>query len=312
MTMSSAEAAVPSRPAPFGRVLVAMITPFLAGGDLDVEGAQRLAVHLVDAGCSGLVLSGTTGESPTTTDDEKARLLHAVLEAVGNRASVLAGVGTNDTRHTIELAQAAEKAGAHGLLVVTPYYSKPPQEGLLAHFRAVADATGLPSMLYDIPGRTASPIATETLVRLAEHDRIVAVKDAKDDLAASSWVLARTDLAYYSGTDMLNLPLLSIGSVGCVSVVGHVFAREIAELYAAYFAGDVERARALHYQLLPAYSGFFRTQGVITVKAALRMMGLPAGPVRSPLVDATLEQIGQLRRDCRDAGFAGELRELSD
>jgi 4-hydroxy-tetrahydrodipicolinate synthase len=306
---SSTQPRAGGRPAPFGQVLVAMVTPFLPGGDLDVDGAATLANHLVDAGCDGLVISGTTGESPTTSDSEKERLLHAVIEAVGDRAQVLAGVGTNDTRHSIELAQSAEKAGADGLLVVTPYYSKPPQEGLLAHFRAVADATGLPAMLYDIPGRTAAPIATDTLVRLAEHERIVAVKDAKDDLAASSWVLARTDLAYYSGTDMLNLPLLAIGGVGFVSVVGHLFAPELVALKDAYAAGDAERAALLHRQLLPAYTGFFRTQGVITVKAALRMLGLPAGPVRPPLIDATAEQAAQLRHDCRAAGFSGEFAE---
>jgi 4-hydroxy-tetrahydrodipicolinate synthase len=164
--------------APFGRVLTAMITPFKADGGLDLDGAQRLASHLVDHGNDGLVISGTTGESPTTTDDEKERLIRAVVEAVGDRAHVVAGVGPNDTRHTIELAHAAEKAGAHGLLVVTPYYSKPPQAGLLNHFRLVADATGLPNMLYDIPGRSGVPIGTDTLVRLAVHERIVAVKDA--------------------------------------------------------------------------------------------------------------------------------------
>ena len=300
--MSGMPAATTDPAAPFGRVLVAMATPFTDSGGLDLGGAARLATHLVDAGCDGLVISGTTGESPTTTDSEKEQLLRAVVDAVGDRAHVVASVGTNATAHTVELAQTAEKAGADGLLVVTPYYSKPPQEGLLAHFRTVADATGLPSMLYDIPGRTGVPISTETLVRLAEHDRIVAVKDAKDDLAASSWVLARTDLAYYSGTDMLNLPLLSVGSVGCVSVVGHVFARDLVELYDAYRAGDVARATAVHRRLLPAYAGFFRTQGVITVKAALRLLGLPAGPVRPPLVDATDAQVEQLRADLAAAG----------
>src|SRR5207342_274150 len=171
---------------PFGAVLTAMVTPFDRDGGLDLDAAQRLAGHLVDAGNDGLVISGTTGESPTTTDEEKDALLRAVLEAVVGRARVVAGVGSNDTQHTLELTRAAEKAGTHGVLVVTPYYNKPPQSGLLAHFTAVADATGLPVILYDIPGRTGVPIATETLVQLAEHDRIVAVKDAKGDLGASS------------------------------------------------------------------------------------------------------------------------------
>lgn len=291
------------RPAPFGRVLTAMVTPFTADGALDLDGAARLATYLVDHGNDGLVISGTTGESPTTTDDEKERLLRAVLDAVGDRATVVAGVGTNDTRHTIELAQRAEKAGAHGLLVVTPYYSKPPQAGLLAHFRQVADATGLPVMLYDIPGRTGTAIEPETMVRLAEHERIVAVKDAKGDFEASSWVLARTDLAYYSGDDKNTLPLLAIGAVGVVGVPTHVFGTQTGAMIAAYLRGDVDGALALHRQLLPVFTGFFRTQGVILAKAALRLAGLPGGPVRPPLVDATAEQVARLREDMAAAGF---------
>jgi 4-hydroxy-tetrahydrodipicolinate synthase len=203
---------------PFGRVLTAMVTPFTADGALDLAGAQQLAAHLVDAGNDGLVVNGTTGESPTTSDAEKDRLVRAVLEAVGDRAHVVAGIGTNDTRHSVELARAAERAGAHGLLAVTPYYNKPPQEGLLRHFTAIADATELPVMLYDIPGRSGVPIDTETIVRLAEHPRIVANKDAKGDLGRASWAIARSGLPWYSGDDMLNLPLLSVGACGFVSV----------------------------------------------------------------------------------------------
>ena len=290
---------------PFGRVLTAMITPFTRDGALDVAGAQRLATFLVDEGGNdGLVINGTTGESPTTTDDEKERLLRAVVEAVGDRASVVAGVGTNDTAHTLHLAQSAEKAGASALLVVTPYYNRPPQAGLLAHFRAVADATGLPSMLYDIPARTGTPIETETLIRLAEHPRIVAVKDAKGDLEASAWVMARTDLAFYSGDDKLTLPLLSVGGVGVVGVPTHLVGARTAEMIAAYEAGDVAGALRHHRSLLAVFSGFFRTQGVILTKAALRLAGLPGGPVRPPLVDATEEQVAQLRTDLAAAGVA--------
>ena len=290
--------------APFGRVLTAMVTPFTAAGDLDEEGAARLAEWLVDRGNDGLVIGGTTGESPTTSDGEKERAVRAVVEAVGGRASVVAGAGTNDTAHTIELARSMEKAGAQALLVVTPYYNKPPQEGLYRHFTAVADATGLPVMIYDIPGRTGVAVAGETLVRLAEHSRIVAVKDAKDDLQATSWVLARAPLAYYSGTDALNLPLLSIGSVGAVSVVGHVASPQLAEMYSAYAAGDVARAAKLHLQLMPVYEGMFRTQGAILSKAALQLFGQPAGPVRPPLVDATPEQIEVLKADLAAAGIS--------
>ena len=294
-----------TRPAsPFGTVLTAMVTPFTADGALDLDGAATLATHLVDLGNDGLVVNGTTGEAPTTTDDEKERLVRAVVEAVGDRAKVVAGAGTNDTAHTCELARQAEKAGAHALLVVTPYYSKPPQAGLQRHFEAVADATGLPAMLYDIPARSGTPIETETLLRLAEHDRIVAVKDAKDDLAAASHVLANSDLAFYSGTDVLNLPLLSIGASGFVSVVGHLFADRLQALAAAFFTGDVAEAARLHHGLLPAYEGFFRTQGVITTKAALAMQGLPAGPTRPPLCDATDDERFQLRKDLAAAGVA--------
>lgn len=283
---------------PFGRVLTAMVTPFTSDGSLDRAGAVELATHLVgEGGNDGLVLSGTTGESPTTSDAEKEQLLRAVVEAVGDRATVIAGVGTNDTAHSIELARAAEAAGAHGLLLVSPYYSKPPQAGLVQHVRAVADATALPILLYDIPGRTGVAFETETLVRLAEHERVVGVKDAKGDLAAASWVLARSDLAYYSGEDMLNLPLLSIGAVGFVSVVGHLVGERLRELLDAYESGDVRGAVEGHRSLLPVYTGIFRTQGAILIKAALRLLGLPAGPMRLPLVDATEEQIGVLRAD---------------
>lgn len=280
-----------------------MVTPFTGSGELDIEGAVALASHLIDeAGNDGLVLSGTTGESPTTTDREKADLLRAVVDAVGDRATVLTGVGTNDTRHSLDLARAAEAGGADGLLVVSPYYSKPPQAGLLRHVRDIADATGLPVMVYDIPGRTGVAFDTETLCRLAEHDRIVAVKDAKGDLAAASAVMARTDLAYYSGEDVLNLPLLSIGAVGFVSVVGHLVGARLREMLEAYEHGDVHGALEIHRSLLPVYAGVFRTQGVILTKAALGLLGLPSGPTRLPLVDATDEQIAVLRDDLAAGG----------
>ncbi|MDX3233469.1 4-hydroxy-tetrahydrodipicolinate synthase [Streptomyces sp. ME19-01-6] len=287
---------------PFGRMLTAMVTPFTADGALDLDGAQRLAVHLVDAGNDGLVVNGTTGESPTTSDAEKAQLVRAVVEAVGDRAHVVAGAGTNDTRHSVELARAAEQAGAHGLLAVTPYYSKPPQEGLLRHFTAIADATELPVMLYDIPGRSGVPISTETIVRLAEHPRIVANKDAKGDLGRASWAIARSRLAWYSGDDMLNLPLLSVGAVGFVSVVGHLVTPELRALLEAHLSGDVAKATEIHQKLLPVFTGMFRTQGVITTKAALALQGLPAGPLRLPLVELSAEETGQLKRDLAAGG----------
>jgi 4-hydroxy-tetrahydrodipicolinate synthase len=284
-------------------LITAMVTPFHHDGSLDLDGAARLATHLVDEQeHDGLVIYGTTGESPTTTDAEKEAVLRTVIEAVGDRATVIAGVGTNDTRHTIELAHAAEKAGADALLVVTPYYNKPPQAGLLHHFRAVADSCGLPLMVYDIPGRSGVPVETETLCRLAEHERIVAVKDAKGDLGETAWVLKRTDLAYYSGEDKLTLPLLSVGAVGVVGVPTHVFGPQTRQMILAYESGDVAGALALHQRLLPAFCGFFRSQGVILTKAALTLLGLPAGPVRPPLVNANAAEVGRLREDCAEAG----------
>jgi 4-hydroxy-tetrahydrodipicolinate synthase len=285
--------------APFGRMLTAMITPMTPDGGVDYAGAARLASYLVgDMRNDGLVISGTTGEAPTTTDEEKERLLRAVIEAVGDRATVVAGVGTYDTAHTCEAARQAERAGADGLLVVTPYYNKPPQAGLVAHFTKVADSTGLPVILYDIPGRTGTPIATESLIQLSAHPRIVAVKDAKADLGAGSQVMLATDLVFYSGEDMLNLPWLSVGAAGFISVVGHVVGDRLHEMIDAYLAGRVSEARQIHLELLPVIIGIMtRTQGAIATKAALGLLGLPGGPVRGPLIDATPAQVDQLRTD---------------
>jgi 4-hydroxy-tetrahydrodipicolinate synthase len=289
---------------PFGRLLTAMVTPFDVSGALDLDKAAELATHLVDElGNDGLVISGTTGESPTTTDAEKSDLVRVVVDAVGDRAHVLTGVGTFDTVHTIHLAEQAAKSGAHGLLVVTPYYSRPPQAGVLAHFRAVADATGLPIAVYDIPHRTGTAIATETMLQMAEHDRIVAVKDAKGDLPASSRVIAETDLAYYSGDDAMTLPLLAIGGVGVVGTSTHFSGVGMKALIEAFERGDVAEATRLHQQLLPIFTGVFRTQGTILVKAGLRDRGLDVGPVRLPLVDATDHELSHLRQDLAAAGL---------
>ncbi len=293
-----------TRPTPFGVMLTAMITPFAEDGSQDLDGAQVLATHLVDElGHDGLVVNGTTGESATKTDREDRELVAAVVEAVGDRAWVVAGVGTNDTSHSIESAKAAEAAGAHGLMAVAPYYNRPPQAGLIAHFHAIADATELPLLTYDIPKRTGVAIETETLVRIAEHPRIVANKDAKGDLDATQWAMARTDIGWYCGDDILNLPMLALGASGLISVVGHVVGDRLKAMAEALAAGDVSQARTINAELLPVYTGMFRTQGVILTKAALRMQGLPAGGVRLPLVDATEEQEQQLRIDL--AGVRG-------
>jgi 4-hydroxy-tetrahydrodipicolinate synthase len=291
-------------PRPFGRLLTAMVTPFAPDGSLDVDGAQKLAAYLVDEQRNdALVISGTTGESPTTTDAEKETLIRAVVDAVGDRAKIVAGVGTNNTVHTVELAHSAEKAGAHGVLVVTPYYNKPPQAGVAKHFLTVADAVGLPVMVYDIPHRTGTAIATETMCRIAEHERIVAVKDAKGDFAASSWVTKRTDLAYYSGDDASTLPLLAIGGVGLVGTSTHFTGAIVKAMIDAYERGDVAAALDLHRRALPLFSGIFRAPGTILVKAGLRLRGLPGGPVRLPLVPATDAETNQLIEDAAAAGL---------
>lgn len=296
------ESTDPARP--FGRLLTAMVTPFAVDGSLDLAKAVELATYLVDEQHNdGLVINGTTGESPTTSDAEKADLVRAVVDAVGDRARIVAGVGTFDTVHTVHLAEQAEKAGAHGLLVVTPYYSKPPQAGLLLHFRTVADSTGLPVMLYDIPGRTATPIATDTLIALAEHEHIVAVKDAKSDITASARVLAETDLAFYSGNDAETLPLLAVGAVGVVGTSTHFSGMGTKAMIEAFGRGDPVGALALHRALLPIYTGIFRTQGTILVKAGLRLRGLDVGPVRPPLVDATEHEVSHLVQDLAAAGL---------
>jgi 4-hydroxy-tetrahydrodipicolinate synthase len=289
--------------APFGPMITAMITPMNPDGTVDYDGAARLADYLVtDMRNDGLVLNGTTGEAPTTTDAEKEQLLRVVLDAVGDRAKVVAGVGTYVTAHTIELARSAERAGANGLLVVTPYYSKPPQAALEAHFTSVADATALPMLIYDIPGRTGAAVATQTLVRLAAHPRIIGVKDAKDDPGATSHVLAQTDLVYYCGTDMLNLPWLALGAVGFISVVGHLVGDRLREMIDAFAAGDVTLARQIHYELVPVYDGTFRNQGAVMTKAALDLLGQPGGAVRAPLLAATDAERHQLTLDLTSGG----------
>ncbi|MFH9734317.1 4-hydroxy-tetrahydrodipicolinate synthase [Streptomyces sp. NPDC017260] len=293
-------------PPPFGRALCAMVTPFTEAGALDLDGAQRLADRLVSRGCDGLVLSGTTGESPTTTDAEKAALVTAVREAVGDRASLVAGVGTADTRHTVELALAAEKAGADGLLVVSPYYSRPPQDALEAHFLEVADACGLPLALYDIPGRTGTRIEPDTLVRLAGHPRIVAVKDCSYDLLGTQKVLSRTGLAYYAGCDEQVLALYAIGAAGYVSTVANAAPELFRAVLDAFDTGDTTRAALLQRGAIELIELMMAAgpPGTVTAKALLGALGLPAGPVRAPLrgadratTEALLAAYGRLVAD---------------
>ena len=288
-----------------GTVLTAMATPFTADGALDTETAARLAVRLVDSGCDGLVLSGTTGESPTTTDDEKIALLRAVLDAVGDRARIIAGAGSYDTAHSVHLAKACAAEGAHGLLVVTPYYSRPPQSGLVAHFSAVADATDLPVVLYDIPPRSVVPIEWDTLRTLAHHPNIVAVKDAKGDLHGAAQIMAETSLVYYSGDDALNLPWLAVGAVGFISVWGHLAAGQLRDMLTAFNSGDLATARKIAVSLGPLNAAQNRLGGVTLAKAGLHLQGFDVGDPRLPQMPATAEQLDQLTADMRAAAVLG-------
>ncbi|BBZ61267.1 4-hydroxy-tetrahydrodipicolinate synthase [Mycolicibacterium monacense DSM 44395] len=284
-----------------GTVLTAMVTPFKPDGTLDTDAAARLANHLVDSGCDGLVLSGTTGESPTTTDDEKLALLRTVLEAVGDRARVVAGAGTYDTAHSVHLAKSCAAEGAHGLLVVTPYYSRPPQAGLLAHFTAVADATDLPVVLYDIPPRSVVPIAWDTIRTLAEHPNIVAIKDAKGDLHGGGQIIAETGLAYYSGDDALNLPWLAMGAVGFISVWGHFAASQLREMLSAFNSGDIATARKISVALGPLSDAQARLGGVTMSKAGLGLLGFDVGLPRLPQIPPTPDELTALAEDMRAA-----------
>ncbi|MFJ8886422.1 4-hydroxy-tetrahydrodipicolinate synthase [Streptomyces sp. NPDC102402] len=277
---------------PFGRALCAMITPFTADGELDLDAARRHAASLVGDGCDGLVLSGTTGESPTTTDEEKTALLRAVREAVGGSVPLVAGVGSSDTRHTVRLAREAEEAGANGLLVVTPYYSRPPQAAVEAHFLRVAEATGLGLMLYDIPGRTGTRIEPATMLRLAEHPRVLAVKDCSYDLLAATKVMARTSLAYYSGCEELNLPLYALGGTGYVSTVANAAPRQMRAVLDAFDTGDTAEAARLNGLTAGLVEAMMSSglPGTVTAKALL-----DAGPVREPLQPAGREAVDGLR-----------------
>ena len=287
----------------FGRIGVAMVTPFDGDGKLDVAAGRRLAAHLVDNGIDSLILGGTTGESPTTTLDEKLTLLKAVKEEVGDRAKICAGEGTNNTATSIEMAKASAKAGADSLLVVTPYYSKPSQEGVYAHFAAIAQATDTPICLYDIPGRSGIPIATDTIRRLAELPTIQAIKDAKGNLGAATPLIQETGLAWYSGDDPLNLPWLTLGASGVISVVGHAAPRGLADLLDAFEEGDLARAREINAQTLtPLIQAQARLGGATLAKAALRLQGIEVGDPRLPVVAASEQEIEELRRDMEKAG----------
>ncbi len=289
----------------FGSVSVAMVTPFHEDGSLDIDSAVHLADHLVNEGCDSILLSGTTGESPTTHQPEKDDLVREVKAALKGRAFVLAGAGSNDTAHAVRIAQGAQEAGADGLLVVAPYYNRPSQEGVYQHILAITEASDLPVMIYDIPGRTGVTLEFDTLRRLSDHPRILAVKDATGDVAGGFVKMAETGLEYYSGDDGLNFAWLAHGASGVISVAGHVIASQLRALVSAVDAGDLPTARAEAVKQLPVIDAIMGGgQGAVMAKEALKLTGvLPSATLRLPLVGASKSQLADLADTLREQGL---------
>lgn len=292
-------------PRTFGTLMPAMVTPFTVDGEVDYQAAGELANTLVDGGCDGILVTGTTGETSTLTDEENLGMFQAVIDAVGGRARVIAGTGTNDTRHSISLSQRAAKLAIDGLLIVTPYYNKPSQGGIQAHFEAIANSTELPVMVYDIPGRAGVPIHTETIIKLAQHPRITALKDAKADFTETSRVLANTDLDVYSGDDGLTLPLMAAGAVGLVSVSAHIAPAKFRALIDAAAAGDFRTARRIHFELDPVIrAAMSHVQGAVAIKQILKWQGILSNSVvRLPLVEPDEAEITMIKADLAEAGM---------
>ena len=292
----------------WGRVITAMVTPLDSQLNVDFGQAGKLAQRLIDSGTDTILVGGTTGESPTLTDNERVWLVEAVLDAIGDKAPVIAGTGTNSTAASVALTKQAEALGAHGAMLVAPYYNKPPQNGLYAHFRTVAEATRLPVMVYNVPGRTSVNITPETMGRLAEIENIVALKEAggSADQASEMVRAVRGKLRVYSGDDSLTLPMMAIGAYGVVSVVSNVAGRLVADMVKAFAAGETARATELHLQLLPLFKGLFLTTNPIPVKAALCLQGFDAGGLRLPLIEATEEQVAAVRKAMVEAGVEVE------
>ncbi|WP_129662011.1 4-hydroxy-tetrahydrodipicolinate synthase [Rothia uropygialis] len=308
MSESSIENTAPVEPL-FGRLLTAMVTPFAADGSVDEKATAELAQELVARGNDGLVVCGTTGEYSTMTDEENARVFRIVKDAVGDKASIVAGVGSNDTQHTIHVASLAEEVGVDGLLVVTPYYNKPTQSGLLAHFRTVADSVKTPIMLYDIPGRAGIQIAPETMVALAEHPNIVAVKDAKADFASATEVMSRTDLQFYSGDDGLTLPWMAIGAQGLIGVTTHVIPEQFRELIDSVVRGDLATAQRIHRDVHPVVTATMtRVPGAVAAKTILQWQGrLATNMVRLPHVEPTEAETALIRSDLEGSVAASSI-----
>ena len=277
-----------------GKLLTAIATPFRSDDAVDYDSFQRLAAYLVDNGSDGVVVAGTTGESPTLADDERLDLVRAAVEAVGDRATVIAGTGTNDTRHSVEMTERSHELGAHGFLVVTPYYNKPPPRGIVAHFEAVARVTDRPVIVYNIPSRVVINIEPETMSRLAEIDGIVAVKQANDDLAQARHIVS-LGLDLYAGDDNLLQPFLELGGIGAISVIGHIVGPQLAEQIRVFAEGDVERAREIDRELAPAHELLQIVTNPIPIKAALNLLGHEVGGFRLPLVPPSADELAQVR-----------------
>jgi 4-hydroxy-tetrahydrodipicolinate synthase len=289
----------------FGRVLTAMVTPFNDDLSVNYSEAGNLAKYLVANGSDGLVIAGTTGESPTLSKEEKLKLFSVVLDAVGDKATVIAGTGTNDTRASVSFTQEAEKLGVHGAMVVGPYYNKPPQEGYYQHFKAIAESTRLPLIIYNVPGRTGSNILPATIARLAEIQNIVAIKEASGNIEQVSEIVRITpkDFWVYSGEDSLTLPILSVGGAGIISVAAHIVGRRMQEMISAFFKGDTAAAQAIHLELTPFFKVIFLTTNPIPVKTAVNLIGQKAGPFRLPMVPPTTEELEQIKKVMRNIGI---------
>jgi len=288
------------------RVLTAMVTPFAEDLSVDYRKARALARRLVQNGSDGLVVSGTTGESPTLSHEEKLKLFEAVLDEVGNEAVVFAGTGTNDTRASIEMTRDAERVGVQGAMLVTPYYNKPPQAGLYRHFAEIAESTGLPLLVYNVPGRTSVNLAADTMARLArDFDNIIAVKEASGVLEQVAEIRSKAPEHFiiYSGDDNMTIPIMAVGGDGIVSVASHVAGPAMQEMIAAFVDGGIARAGALHRRLLPLFKVIFVTTNPIPVKAALALAGFDAGPLRPPLIEATEAERAQIRRVMESLGL---------
>ncbi len=288
----------------FGNVLTAMVTPFKDDLSVDYEKAQELALYLIENGSDGLVISGTTGESPTLTSEEKLNLFKTVKDAVGNKATVIGGTGNYCTNESIELTKKAEKTGINGCMLVGPYYNKPPQEGLFRHFKAIAENTSLPVIVYNVPSRTACNIEAETIIRLSAIKNIVAVKEASGNFEQIAKISQETDddFLIYSGDDSMTLPILALGGTGVISVASHVAGKEIAEMIKGYKNGNVSKAKDLHLKLMPLFKALFMTTNPIMVKAAVNLKGLNVGGLRLPLISATEEQINKLKKVMEEVG----------